>query len=363
MERFDDLYCSMLGIVNPYTTLGNRLSKDFPRFDGTAYKKNPKYRFVYDKLFIAQSQGMAAGPLQELTGKTDIAFPIFIKPRYGHQTSSSKDCYKIKSAADLAPHLGKPDMMWSEFVDATEGMTDFVLVDGTIVYQLSYKYSEKQNGFADVWKYIDPRTQPPAEVVDWVAKHMGGYTGPFNAQYRATKIIEVGLRFARTGMYIESAGCKPLVDAINRMWETKTWSVRNEAELQFEPFYSFKCWSPMPVVYLLPQHILDLLLRWRGAMPFYEFYFEPTGTTSTIFFQFLHKDFEKGMRLKETIERTSLVANVSLLVLLAVGVVLGVWTGCYVVVIVAFLFVLTSLDNSLMVVAAQLKNQKQFLLG
>jgi hypothetical protein len=164
-------------------------------------------------------------------------------------------------------------------------------------------------------------------------------------------------------MYIESAGCKPLVDAINRMWETKTWSVRNEAELQFEPFYSFKCWSPMPVVYLLPQHILDLLLRWRGAMPFYEYYFEPTGTTSTIFFQFLHKDFEKGMRLKETIERTSLVANVSLLVLLAVGVVLGVWTGCYVVVIVAFLFVLTSLDNSLMVVAAQLKNQKQFLLG
>jgi hypothetical protein len=363
MEKIDDMYCSLLGIVNPYTTMTNRLSKDFPRFDGTAYKKNPKYQIVYDKLFVAQSQGMAAGPLHELRGRTDIKFPIFIKPRYGHLTSSSKDCYKIKSADALLPHLDKPNMMWSEFVDATEGMTDFVLVDGTIVYQLSYKYSEKQNGFADVWKYIDPRTQPPTDVVDWVAKHMVGYTGPFNAQYRATKIIEVGLRFARTGMYIESAGCKPLVDAMNEMWATKTWAVRDEAALQFQPFYSFKCWSPLPVVYLLPQHLLDLLLQWKGAMPFYEYYFEPTGTFSTIFFQFLHRDFEKGMRLKETIERTALTANVIFFFVLVVGVVIGLISGCYAGLLVAFLFLLTSLDNSLMVIASQLKNQKQFLLG
>jgi hypothetical protein len=260
----------------------------------------------------------------------------------------------------LEPHFKKRDMMWSEFVDATEGMTDFVLIDGAIVYQLTYLYSKEQNGFADVWKYIDPASRPPQEIVEWVTKYLVGYTGPVNVQYRATKIIEVGLRFARTGMYIESAGSAALVDAMNTMWEHKIWDVRED--LTFNPFYSFKCWSPMPVVYLIPDHALRTLLRRNGAMPFYEYYFEPTGTFSTIFFQFLHHDFEKGMRLKKIIERTALTLNIAILVFLGVGVAVGAYTGCYRYLLVAFLLLFTSFDNSLISVAAQLKNQKQFLL-
>jgi hypothetical protein len=82
-------------------------------------------------------------------------------------------------------------------------MTDFFLINGEIVYQITYIYSEKQNGFADDWKFISPDNQPPPEIVDWVKRYMVGYTGPVNVQYRSTKIIEVGLRFARSGMYIE----------------------------------------------------------------------------------------------------------------------------------------------------------------
>ena len=362
IDAVDKVYCTALGIFNPYSAMPNRLDFSFPRYDGTAFRKNPTYNFVYDKLFVAQSQGMKAGELSELRPKnTPIDYPIFIKPRYGHKTASSKYCYKIKSRADLEKHFDKPDMMWSEFVDATEGMTDFVIVDGQIVYQLSYIYSDKQYGFADVWKKIDPATEPPAEIVEWVRKYFTGYTGPVNIQYRDTSIIEVGLRFARSGMYIESSGSKALVDDMNEMWRSKVWPNRNPEEYAFKPFYSFKCWSPIPVLYLLPQHIVDMILRRNGAMPFYEYYFEPTGGSSTVFFQFLHRDFDKGMKLKVLIERTCLVFNVLILLVIVAGVVYSVVTGCNKILFVALLLYMTTLDNSIVVILHQFKNQKQFV--
>ena len=358
LEDIDLVYTRVLGIFNPYRSLQYRINPDLPHFDGKAYKLNPRYQIVYDKLFVAKSQGMQLG---ELKGKKKVAYPIFIKPRYGHLTASSKYCYKIKSYADLVPHFDKPDMMWSEFVDAKETMTDFILVDGNIVYQLTYVYSEKQNGFADVWKHISPENKPPDEVVQWVQKHMVGYTGPLNVQYRSTKIIEVGMRFARSGMYLESTNNKVLIDTINEMWVTKAWPNRSEKDLGFTPFYSFKCWLPMPAVYLLPQHILDLILRRNGAMTFYEYYFEPTGTSSTIFFQFLHKDFEAGMRLKNILETLMLVANVLVVLALVAGIVALVCFQCSTVLILAGFVLVTGLDNSLTVVLNQLKNQKQFV--
>jgi hypothetical protein len=361
LSDIDKVYTSALGIFNPYHAMTHRINPDLPHFDAKAYKINPHYQKVYDKLFVASSQGMKCGELKTLKGKKDIEFPIFIKPRYGHLTASSKYCYKIKKYADLAPHFDKPDMMWSEFVDAKETMTDFILVDGKIVYQLTYIYSEKQNGFADVWKFISPDNKPPSEVVDWVTKNMVGYTGPLNVQYRSTKIIEVGMRFARSGMYLESTQNKVLIETINQMWVTKSWSNRSEKELSFKPFYSFKCWSPIPIIYLLPQHLLDFIIWKYGGMTFYEYYFEPTGTSSTIFFQFLHRDFEKGMRLKVLLERIALTANILVYVGLLAGIVAMLAYGCSTVLILVVIVMMTGLDNSLVVIFNQLKNQKQFV--
>jgi hypothetical protein len=200
------------------------------------------------------------------------------------------------------------------------------------------------------------------EVTEWVNKHLSGYTGPLNVQYRDATIIEVGMRFARSGMYIESSEHKPLIEAINTMWETKTWMVREDLDIR--PFYTFKCWSPIPVFCLIPQHVLDAIMKMFGAMPFYEYYFEPTGKSSTVFFQFLHRDFETGMKVKVIIERLMLFVNISFLIL-------GVLTlGCYIFKIPYKPLVLTligmiflSADNSLHVLYTQITHQKQFILG
>jgi len=358
LKELNQKYSSSLGISDPKDTVVHHLDPTMPNLDWQAYRQNPDYRHLYDKLFIIQSQYLEGGELSELKEK-DITFPIFIKPRYGHQTSSSKNCYKIKNREELEQHYSKHDMIWSEFIDDTEGMTDFVLVNGEIVYQLTYVYSEKQYGFADVWKYISSDSQPPPEIVQWVHKHCVGYTGPLNVQYRSTKIIEVGLRFARGGMYIESTQHKPLIDAINHVWKTKAWIHREDIVIR--PFYSFKCWSSIPVLCLLPHHLLRVILSSHGAMDFYEYYFEPTGTCSTVFFQFLHHDFEQGMKLKKTIEITLSIVNtlfIGIAILLCLSLIFQVkckwlwylWIGLF----------LSSMINSLEIIRKQYMNQSQF---
>jgi hypothetical protein len=359
IKQYDRSYSKMLRIFNPYETFPYKIHPKLPKFDITAYNLNPRHQFVYDKLFVANSQGMICG---ELKDAKDAKYPIFIKPRYGHKTSSSKNCYKIKSYEELKPFLHKKEMMWSEFVNSKESMTDFVLINGEIVYQITYIYSEKQNGFADDWKYISPENKPPEEVVEWVKKYMVGYTGPCNVQYRSTKIIEVGLRFARSGMYIESTHNEKLIKTINAMWETKVWTYKHESDLMFEPFYSFKCWSPFPILCLLPQHLMDVIMVQTKCMPFYEYYFEPTGKRSTIFFQFLHKDFKQGMKTKKIIEMLMLFISCIVMLCLCLSVILFFLNKKYWYSIVVLCFIiLLSLDNSLDVICTQITNQKQFI--
>ena len=360
IKRIDEIYSNALGIFNPYKSLPYRITDDIPRFDIHAFNRNPAHNFVYDKLFIAKSQGMKCGDLKTLKNKK-VEFPIFIKPRYGHKTASSKNCYIIRSNDALQKHVDKPEMMWSEFIQATEGMTDFILVNGYVVYQLTYVYSEKQHGFADEWKYISPKSTPPPNIVEWVEKNLADYTGPVNVQYRSIKIIEIGLRFARSGMYIESTENKQLITNINDMWKHKTWNHKTVHEIEFVPYYSFKCWSPIPMWYLLPQHVVDYIVHSHGGMQFYEYYFEPTGNSSLIFFQHNHKDFNRGMRLKKVIERLAVAMNVLVALLLVVGIALAVTKKSFLPLLVAASLLMTSLINSIDVLFHQVKNQKQFV--
>jgi len=361
IKQYDKYYSKLLGIFNPYETFPYKLHREIPKFDIVAFNLNPKHQFVYDKLLIAKSQDMACGTLKELE---HAEYPIFIKPRYGHKTASSKNCYKISSHEEIKPFLKKKDMMWSEFVNAKESMTDFILINGEIVYQITYIYSEKQNGFSDDWKYISPDNKPPEEIVDWVKRHMVNYSGPCNVQYRSNKIIEVGLRFARGGMYIESTHNKKLIDTINKSWTNHIWDYKDENELRFKPYYSFKCWSQIPILCLMPQYLIDTIMKYYECMPFYEYYFEPTGKRSIIFFQLLHEDFDKGMKAKKILEWCMMLlsATVLLCIIISIYSFLNKKKYNYALYTLLILYIL-SLFNSLDIIAHQFENQKQFIFS
>lgn len=304
--EFEKVWCGVLNIYNPYRDPWKiRISKCIPDFDGQAHKKYKGYQFVYDKLFIARSQSIPCGTLENLLeNRHDLhEFPIFIKPRYGHKSASSKNCYKIHSFEELKRYKDIPNMMWSQFIDDTEGMTDFFIHKGTIVYQMTMKYSDTQHGvIADDWKYISPENKPPENIITWVQANMNGYTGVCNVQYRGTKIIEVGLRFSRGGAYLLTTKNHELIKAVNDLCENETWDYSNTKDFSFVPFYSFKCYTDSPIVYLYPQYLLDFIMKYNGCLDFYEWYFEPSGKTGMVFLQYLHEDYDKGMTLKNNIE-------------------------------------------------------------
>lgn len=299
-------WCKTMSYFNPYIDpFTTHLNDTMPTSDHAAYKMYPQHNFVYDKLWIIQSQGLKGGKLEELFFENEAAkknYPIFIKPRWGHLSASSKNCFKISSAAELAPFANYKEMMWSEFLAGKEGMTDYMLLNGNIVHQITYIYSEKQNGFTDEWKYISSASKPPVHITEWVEKHLRNFTGIVNVQYREEKIIEVGLRLARGGAYVLSTQNKDLITNINNIFNHHFWDFSLQNKLNFQSFYVFKCFTRLPIVYLFPQHVLDYMVKKHTEKPFYAYYFEPAGKEGMVFLQFMDNDFEQGMKTKQKIE-------------------------------------------------------------
>ena len=318
---YEEKWCNTMGYLNPYIDgFKTHLTDKMPFFDKACFERYPRYQNVYDKLWIVKSQGLPAGRLENLLGKENkVNYPIFIKPRWGHLSASSKNCFKINSAEELKKYIHYPDMMWSEFINASEMMTDYILLNGKIVHQMTCVYSEKQNGFSDDYKYISPANEPPANVTEWVTQHLNEHTGIVNVQYRDSKIIEVGLRLARGGAYLLSTENAALIKNVNNIFLQREWNYNLTKEMQFKPFYVYKCFTNLPIVYLFPQKIVDWFIRKRTTRPFYEYYFEPTGQTGMVFFQFMDNDFEKGMQTKREIEKWFNVAQMTMYILLVLA--------------------------------------------
>lgn len=302
--KHEEKWCTMMGYTNPYLDpYDHHITISTVTGDHSAYRRFPENRHVYDKLWVAKTQGLRCGRLEELIGKqSEIKYPIFIKPRWGHLSAGSKNCYKIDGEDRLMRYIDYPDMMWSEFIDGTEGMTDFLMLNGRIVWKITYKYSDEQNGFTDIYKYISLETPTPPNIEEWARDNVRGHTGFVNVQYRKNKIIEVGLRPARSGMYLIGADCPALSKNIYNVIDRMFWDTSIESDIKFKPFYVYKCYTRMPVVYLWPQTVLDTMIRKMTDMPLYEYYFEPVNNEGIVFFQFMHQNHTTGMRVKKFVE-------------------------------------------------------------
>ena len=75
-----------------------------------------------------------------------------------------------------------------------------------------------------------------------------------------------------------------------------------EEQMRFKPFYSFKCYTTAPVIYIFSQKFIDSFFKSYDSMPFYEYYFEPVDKDGMVVMQFFHDDFEKGMKAKNHFE-------------------------------------------------------------
>ena len=164
---------------------------DIPTEDADAWEWYPQHRWVYDKLKVAQSQGIAAAP----HGVMPHAFPVFSKPLInlrGMGTGSQA----IRSAAQYKTAL-TPGHFWMQLLTGEHLSTDVAILNGRAVWWRHATGIPRPRGTFDRWIiHAEPRPDLETYCANWIATHLADYTGMLNVETIGGRIIEAHLRFA-----------------------------------------------------------------------------------------------------------------------------------------------------------------------
>lgn len=162
-----------------------------PTDDGDAWAWYPQHRWVYDKLRVAESQGLACGP----HGIEPPSFPVFSKPVInlrGMGTGSRV----MRSLRAYRTHQ-KPGHFWMPLLDGDHVSTDCAVVDGQPRWWRHAIGIPAGGGMFDHWVVLaEARPEIEGPGGSWLARHLRGYTGMVNLETIGGRIIEVHLRFA-----------------------------------------------------------------------------------------------------------------------------------------------------------------------
>jgi hypothetical protein len=194
---------------------------NIPTEDGDAYLWYPKWKWLYNKLEVAESQGLVCAP----HGITPPAFPVFSKPIYNMRGMGAGS--RIVRSLKEYYHLQRPGHMWMELLQGEHVSSDVAVVNGkTRWFRHSHGISVGQ-GMFDHW-VVEAAHRPALEsyVSQWVAKNLAGYTGMINVETIAGRIIEAHLRFADQWPDLYGDGW---VDALIRLYRDKAWSFNDKS--------------------------------------------------------------------------------------------------------------------------------------
>ena len=187
-----------------------------PTEDSDAWVWNPRHCWVYDKLAVALSQGLDAGP----HGVTPPSFPVFSKPIYNLK-GMGIGSRVVKSAAAYKSHQ-KPGHMWMTLLEGEHVSSDVAIVDGRPRWWRHAKGHASGKGTFDYWQILaDPDEAIEAWCGQWCTRHLAGYTGMVNVETIGGRIIEAHLRFADQWPDLYGEGW---TDALVRLYAEREWA-------------------------------------------------------------------------------------------------------------------------------------------
>ncbi|MBS0219569.1 MAG: hypothetical protein JSR91_02395 [Proteobacteria bacterium] len=222
-----------------------------PTEDSDAWMWNPKHRWAYDKLAVAMSQGLEAGP----HGVPPAAYPVFSKPIYNLK-GMGVGSRVLASDRDYADAY-QPGHFWSTLLTGDHVSSDVALVDGVPHWWRHARGFASGAGTFDYWE-----VRPGADTVvegwcgAWCRRHLAGYTGMANLETIGGRIIEVHLRFA--DQWPDLYGGDRWVEALVGLYEKGEWSFRF-ADLR--PGYSVVLFVPHGHRYRHPPAALQQEIR------------------------------------------------------------------------------------------------------
>lgn len=187
-----------------------------PTDDGDAWTLFPEHRWVYDKLRVAESQGLTCGP----HGIMPASFPVFSKPVFnlrGMGTGSRV----LRTEREFRANQ-RPGHIWMPLIEGEHVSSDIAVVRGEARWWRHTIGVPIGEGMFDRWIVLaDARPEIEEPGGAWLAKHLDGYTGMVNFETIGGQIIEVHLRFA--DQWPDLYGGQPWVEALIALYRDRAW--------------------------------------------------------------------------------------------------------------------------------------------
>lgn len=197
-----------------------KTSAKIPTEDSDAWVWNPAHRWVYDKLAVALSQGLDAGP----HGTQPPRFPVFSKPIINLR-GMSIGSRVLHSQADYE-RCTLPGHFWMTLLEGRHVSCDIAIIEGVPRWWRDVTGEPAGGGTFDYWTvHAAPHSALEARCAAWVRRHLAGYTGMLNLETIGGAIIEAHLRFADQWPDLYGPGWIP---ALVRLYEHRTWDFADE---------------------------------------------------------------------------------------------------------------------------------------
>jgi hypothetical protein len=205
-----------------------------PTDDGDAWSWYSEERWLYDKLAVALSQGLIAGP----HGVMPPAFPVFSKPIMNLRGMGT-DSRVLLGEQDYRTHQ-RPGHMWMPLFVGEHVSSDVAVVRGRAQWWRHAVGVEAGGGTFDSWEVL-AEARPDLEDYcgRWLASYLSGYSGLLNLETIGGRIIEVHLRFA--DQWPDLYGGDDWVRAVIELYATSRW---NFADANRSNGYSVPLFGP-----------------------------------------------------------------------------------------------------------------------
>jgi hypothetical protein len=222
--------------------------------DADGYLWNPAHRWVYNKLTIAESQGLECAP----HGVDPPHYPVFSKPIF-NLDGMGVGSRRLSSVEDYAV-ARQPGHMWMRLLEGEHVSSDAAVVDGKMRWIRHVLGLARTGGTFDYWT-IEDRPRPILEsyCARWIESFMAGYTGMLNIESIDDRIIEVHLRFA--DQWPDLYG-RHWLDAVVNLYARGIWHYPQESR---EIGFSVVLFGPHLREYRYPeQSFVEQIAKRRG---------------------------------------------------------------------------------------------------
>jgi hypothetical protein len=162
-----------------------------PTDDADAWDLFPRHRWVYNKLMVAESQGLEAAP----HGVEPPGFPVFSKPVF-NMKGMGVGSRTIADASDYERHH-TPGHMWMRLLVGEHVSSDVAVANGEPAWWRHVVGAPLPGGAFDHWTVLAEH-RPAIEDYcgSWIRRNLAGYSGIVNFETIDGRIIECHLRMS-----------------------------------------------------------------------------------------------------------------------------------------------------------------------